>query len=158
MRKRVYGRRLSRDTNERKALFRSMATSLITYGKIDTTEAKAKAVRPWVEKLVTRSKVDSLHVRRRLLGEIPSPSIVEKLISSVGPVFASRPGGYTRIIKMGPRIGDSAPMVRLEFVEDITKVEKKVKAKTSPKAPAPKAVKKVTAKKESKKEVKASKK
>lgn len=155
MRKRVYGRRLSRDTNERKALFRSMATSLITYGKIDTTEAKAKAVRPWVEKLVTRSKVNTLHSRRRLLGEIPSPLIVEKLVSTLGPLFATRPGGYTRIIKMGPRMGDSAPMVRLEFVEDVQKVlsPAKVKAKVLTKA-----VKKSAAKKSAKKEVMVSKK
>lgn len=151
MRKRVYGRRLSRDTNERKALFRSMATSLITYGKIDTTEAKAKAVRPWVEKLVTRSKVNTLHSRRRLLGEIPSPLIVEKLVSTLGPLFATRPGGYTRIIKMGPRTGDSAPMVRLEFVEDVKNVVTPVKVKTAPKDVA---VKKVVTKKTVKKAVK----
>lgn len=150
MRKRVYGRRLSRDTNERKALFRSMATSLITYGKIDTTEAKAKAVRPWVEKLVTRSKVNTLHSRRRLLGEIPSPLIVEKLVSTLGPLFATRPGGYTRIIKMGPRTGDSAPMVRLEFVEDVKNVVTPVKVKTAPKDVA---VKKVVTKKTVKKAV-----
>lgn len=151
MRKRVYGRRLSRDTNERKALFRSMATSLITYGKIDTTEAKAKAVRPWVEKLVTRSKVNTLHSRRRLLGEIPSPLIVEKLVSTLGLLFATRPGGYTRIIKMGPRTGDSAPMVRLEFVEDVKNVVTPVKVKTAPKDVA---VKKVVTKKTVKKAVK----
>lgn len=155
MRKRVYGRRLSRDTNERKALFRSMATSLITYGKIDTTEAKAKAVRPWVEKLVTRSKVNTLHSRRRLLGEIPSPLIVEKLVSTLGPLFATRPGGYTRIIKMGPRMGDSAPMVRLEFVEDVKKASSPAKVKV--KMPT-KTVKKSTAKKAVKKEAKVSKK
>lgn len=152
MRKRVYGRRLSRDTNERKALFRSMATSLITYGKIDTTEAKAKAVRPWVEKLVTRSKVDSLHSRRRLLGEIPSPTIVEKLLSTLGPLFATRPGGYTRIIKLGPRMGDSAPMVRLEFVEEVKKAVS-VKVKVAPKVGA---VKKDVTKKPVKKTVKKS--
>lgn len=155
MRKRVYGRRLSRDTNERKALFRSMATSLITYGKIDTTEAKAKAVRPWVEKLVTRSKVNTLHSRRRLLGEIPSPLIVEKLVSTLGPLFATRPGGYTRIVKMGPRMGDSAPMVRLEFVEDVKKAPATAKVKA--KVPT-KPVKKVAAKKAVKKEVKVPKK
>src|SRR5437868_7090517 len=111
MRKRLYGRRLSRDTNERKALFRSLATALITHGKIDTTEAKAKAVRPWVEKLVTRARKANPADKRLLFAEIPNDSIVERLVSAVGPAFQSRPGGYTRIIALGPRGGDRAPTV-----------------------------------------------
>lgn len=148
MRKRVYGRRLSRDTNERKALFRSLATALVTHGRIDTTEAKAKAIRPWVEKLVTRSKTNDLNSRRFLLENIPSTWVVEKLVSSIGPVFSKRPGGYTRLIRLGPRAGDNAPMARLEFVEEIkevkqakTKLAKKVTPKTT-KARKPLATKK----------------
>src|SRR2546429_4690330 len=119
MRKRVYGRRLSRTTNERKALFRSLAVALFTHGRIDTTEAKAKAVRPWVEKLVTRSKSDDLSSRRLLLSDLPNQKIVNSLITSIGPTFSSRPGGYTRLTRLGHRFGDNAPMVRLEFVEEI---------------------------------------
>lgn len=130
MRKRVYGRKLSRDTNERKALFRSLAVGILTHGRIDTTEAKAKAVRPWIEKLVTRSKENSLHSRRTLLSELPNPALVEKLLSSIGPTFAARPGGYTRVIRIGPRLGDNAPIVRLEFVETFKEVKAKPKAKT----------------------------
>ncbi len=140
MRKRVYGRRLSRDTNERKALFRSLATSLVRYGRIDTTEAKAKAVRPWVEKLVTKSKTNDLNSRRNLLEEIPNPLIIDKLLGSIGPLFAKRPGGYTRLIRLGNRIGDNAPMVRIEFVEEIKEVvtvPKKTKV-VAPKSPAKK--------------------
>lgn len=148
MRKRVYGRKLSRDTNERKALFRSLAVGIFTHGKIDTTEAKAKAVRPWIEKLITRSKENTLHSRRTLLSELPNPTLVEKMLTAVGPTFASRPGGYTRIIRIGPRLGDNAPVVRLEFVEDIKEVKKpKVAAKRVVK-PAH-LVRKVTARKPS---------
>jgi large subunit ribosomal protein L17 len=119
MRKRIYGRRLSRTTNERKALFRSLAVSFFTYGKIDTTEAKAKAVRPWIEKLVTRAKTDDLSSRRLLLSNLPNQKIVETLLKSVGPAFSSRPGGYTRLTHLGPRFGDNAPMVCLEFVQEV---------------------------------------
>lgn len=140
MRKRVYGRRLSRNTNERKALFRSLAVALVANGHIDTTEAKAKAVRPWIEKLITRSKVSDLTSRRALLEDLPSIAVVEKMLTSVGPTFADRPGGYTRLIRLGPRVSDNAPMVRLEFVEEIkekktAKVAKKVLAgkKAAPK-------------------------
>lgn len=144
MRKRVYGRRLSRDTNERKALFRSLATALITYGRIDTTEAKAKAVRPWVEKLVTRARVAKESNKRLLLAEIPNEKIIDRLISAVGPAFSNRPGGYTRITRIGPRAGDNAPVVRLEFVEEIKEPKvvkvKKVKKATQPKIKADKKV------------------
>lgn len=125
MRKRVYGRRLSRDTNERKALFRSLAIALVTHGHLNTTEAKAKAVRPWIEKLVTRAKVNDLTSHRVLLEDLPSVAIVEKMLTAVGPTFAGRPGGYTRIVRLGPRTGDNAPMVRLEFVEEIKAVKPK---------------------------------
>jgi large subunit ribosomal protein L17 len=119
MRHHIYGRRLSRTTNERKALFRSLAIALFTHGRIDTTEAKAKAVRPWVEKLVTRSKSHSLTSRRLLLSDIPNQQIVDKLITSIGPVFSERPGGYTRLTRLGNRFGDNAMIVRLEFVDEI---------------------------------------
>jgi large subunit ribosomal protein L17 len=134
MRKRVYGRRLSRDTNERKALFRSLATALITYGRIDTTEAKAKAVRPWVEKLVTRARFAKEHDKRLLLADIPNEKVIDRLVTAVAPVFSDRPGGYTRITRLGPRAGDNAPVVRLEFVEEIKEPKKATSKKTIVKA------------------------
>jgi len=141
MKKRVFGRRLGRDTNQRKALFRSLTTALVTHGRIDTTEAKAKAVRPFVEKLVTTSKVGDLNARRQLLSKVPSTSIVDKLLDSVGPVFKNRAGGYTRLIRLGFRPGDNATMVRLEFVEEL---------KDSPKKPGPYATKRLAAKQRAK--------
>lgn len=150
MRKRLYGRTLSRGKNERRALLRSLASSLITYGKIDTTEAKAKAVKPLVEKLVTRSKENSLVNRRLLLAELPNPVLVEKMMLAVGPTFVNRPGGYTRITRLGARPGDNAPIVRLEFVEAIREVKAKASVKTPVKAvkkPTKKVTPKVTAKK-----------
>lgn len=145
MRKRVYGRRLSRDTNERKALFRSLATALITHGRIDTTEAKAKAVRPWVEKMVTRARSANEHDQRLLLSDIPNEKVVDRLISAVAPVFSDRPGGYTRITRLGPRAGDNAPVVRLEFVEEI-KEPKIVESKKTKVTPKPKTEKKTAVK------------
>lgn len=158
MHKRVYGRKLNRNTNERKALFRSLAVAFFTHGKIDTTEAKAKAVRPWIEKMVTRSKKSDLMSRRLLLSDLPNQKVVDTLLVSVGPTFASRAGGYTRITKIGPRFGDNAPMVRLEFVEEVKGLgikeikevkkeekvdegESEVKTKTEVKAAAPVAIK-----------------
>jgi large subunit ribosomal protein L17 len=154
MRKRVYGRKLSRDTNERKALFRSLATALFVHGAIDTTEAKAKAVRPWVEKLITQGKTDSLHSRRLLLSRLPNPKIIDRLITAVGPTFANRPGGYTRVIRLGPRASDSAPIVRLEFVEVIKEVRSVKPKKVAVAKPAKVAAKrKVTVKRKVEKKV-----
>ncbi len=115
----VYGKKLSRTTNQRKALYRSLAVALFTHGGINTTVAKAKAVRPLVEKMVTVSKSGDINARRSLLARVPNAEVVEKLLTSIGPTFANRPGGYTRIIKLGYRHGDNAPMARLEFVEEL---------------------------------------
>lgn len=115
----VYGKKLNRNTNQRKALYRSLAVSLFTHGGINTTVAKAKAVRPLVEKMVTVSKAGELNARRTLLSRLPNQEVVEKLLTSIGPTFANRPGGYTRIVKLGFRHGDNAPMARLELVEEL---------------------------------------
>jgi large subunit ribosomal protein L17 len=156
MKKQVYGRRLSRTTNQRTALFRTLAVSFITHGRIDTTEAKAKAVRPFIEKLVTASKIDTLNSRRILMTRLPNVTVVDKLLSSVGPTFAKRAGGYTRLTRLGPRFGDNAPIVRLEFVEELkvapvkkpTKyAAKKIAAKAKAKEVKPAPVKKSVAKK-----------
>jgi large subunit ribosomal protein L17 len=127
----VSGRKLGRTKNERTALFRGLANQLILNERITTTEAKAKAVRPMVEKLITKAKTNSIHTRRLLLKELTSENTVAKMLEVVGPKFKDRPGGYTRLVKMGPRTGDRAPMVALMFVDapsdvKITKAKSKV--------------------------------
>ena len=94
-----------------------MAASLISHGRIRTTEAKAKELRPFVEKLVTLGKRDSLHARRHALSIIPRREVVSKLFSDVSPRFSERPGGYTRILKLAHRQGDGAPMAFIQFVD-----------------------------------------
>src|SRR3989344_4278124 len=123
--KRISGRKLGRNTNQRKALFRNLASQLIIREAITTTEAKAKAVKPFIEKLITIARSGSLSSRRALLSEMTQESLVKKMIGRIGPTFKDRPGGYTRIIKLGPRVSDSAKMVRIEFVENIAEKEQK---------------------------------
>ena len=117
MRHRVAHRKLGRTSEHRLALLRNMAASLITHERIRTTVAKAKELRPFVEKLVTLGKQDSLHARRRALSVLSSKTVVRRLFSDVSPRFSERPGGYTRILKLGPRKGDGAPMAFIEFVD-----------------------------------------
>jgi large subunit ribosomal protein L17 len=111
------GRKLGRDSAHRKALYSNLAGALIEHGRIETTEAKAKAVRPFAEKLITLGKRGDLHARRLALAELRSNDVVHLLFAEVAPRFAERPGGYTRIVKLGPRQGDSAPMAYLELVD-----------------------------------------
>ena len=111
------GRKLGRDASHRRALYANLAGSLITHGRIETTEAKAKAVRPYAEKLITLGKRGDLHARRLAMAELRSNDVVHKLFSDVAPRFAERPGGYTRIVKLGPRQGDAADMALLELVD-----------------------------------------
>ncbi len=116
MRHRVAGRKLGRPTDHRMALYRNLATDLLRYEKIQTTEAKAKEVRMLAENMITKAKGGGLHSRRQVLAELYDPAVVEKLFETLAPRFQDRPGGYTRIIKIGPRKGDAAPMVLLELV------------------------------------------
>jgi len=116
MRHRVAGHKLSRKTSHRLALYRNQVTDLLRYGKLVTTEAKARAVRPLAEKLVSLGKAGDLHSRRRALAFIYDEEVVQKLFRELGPRYADRPGGYTRLIKLGRRQGDGAPMARLELV------------------------------------------
>jgi large subunit ribosomal protein L17 len=111
------GKKLGRDASHRRALYANLTGALITHGRIETTEAKAKAVRPYAEKLVTLGKRGDLHARRQAMAELRSNDVVHHLFSEVAPRFAERPGGYTRIVKLGPRQGDAAPMALLEFVD-----------------------------------------
>ncbi len=126
MRKSIYGRRFKRDTNERKALFRTLMREMILRGQITTTEAKAKAIKPELEKSVTKalkSKEASYHLQKTFI----SKEISDRLILEIAPKFKDRPGGYTRIIKVGNRVKDNAPMVVLEWVERVDAVPTKVK-------------------------------
>lgn len=120
MRHRKSGRRLGMPIDRRKALLRTMAVSLLTHEGINTTEARAKELRRFVEPLVTLAKRQDLHARRLALARLPNKLLVEKLFDVYGPRYQGRPGGYTRIIKLGPRHGDAAPMARIEFVEEET--------------------------------------
>jgi len=117
MRHRIAGRRLSRPTAHRWALYRNLVTDLFRYEKIVTTEAKAKEVRGLAEKMITLGKESSLSSRRRTLAFVTDKKIVDKVFNEFAPRYAQRPGGYTRLIKLGPRLGDRAPMVQLEMVE-----------------------------------------
>lgn len=107
---------LNRKTSHRKALLKNLAQSLILYEKIKTTEAKAKVLRPIVEKLITKGKVNNLHNRRELKKFLPTKNAVDKVLEVLGPKYKDRPGGYTRIIKIGDRQGDGAKMAIIEFV------------------------------------------
>ena len=111
------GKKLGRDSAHRKALYANLACSLIEHGRIRTTEAKAKAVKPFAEQMITLGRRGDLHARRQALSELRSQEIVHKLFADVGPRMADRPGGYTRIAKLGPRQGDAADMVYLELVD-----------------------------------------
>jgi large subunit ribosomal protein L17 len=111
------GKKLGRDSAHRKALYSNLAGALFTHGRIRTTEAKAKAVKPYAEKLITLGKRGDLHARRQALAALRVNDVVHHLFAEVAPRFADRPGGYTRIIKLGPRLGDAADMVYLELVD-----------------------------------------
>ncbi len=111
------GKKLGRDSAHRKALYANLACSLIEHGRIRTTEAKAKAVKPFAEQMITLGKRGDLHARRQALAELRSQEIVHRLFADVGPRFSERPGGYSRIVKLGPRQGDAANMVYLELVD-----------------------------------------
>ena len=118
MRHKVAGRKLGRSTAHRRALYRNLVTDLLGYGKITTTEAKAKEVRGLAEKMITLGKEGGLHSRRQALSFIIDKKVTEKVFTELASRYAQRPGGYTRIIKLGPRLGDGAAMVKLELVEE----------------------------------------
>ena len=117
MRHRKKGRALSRTASHRKATLRNMATSLILHERIETTTAKAKELRPFVEKLITLGRQGDLHARRLAGRLIADRQVLGKLFDDVGPRFSERPGGYTRILKLGTRRGDAAEMALIEFVD-----------------------------------------
>jgi large subunit ribosomal protein L17 len=117
MRHQRSGKKLGRDSAHRKALYSNLAGALIEHGRIQTTQAKAKAVKPLAEKLITLGKRGDLHARRQALAALRSNDVVHRLFADIAPRFSDRPGGYTRIVKLGPRQGDAAEMVYLELVD-----------------------------------------
>jgi large subunit ribosomal protein L17 len=117
MRHKISGRKFDRPSDERRAMFRMLVGDLLRYERLKTTEAKAKEVRPLAEKMVTLGKDGTIHARRQAMAYINDKDVVQKLFAEIAPRFATRPGGYTRIIKLGPRVGDGAPMAQLELVE-----------------------------------------
>lgn len=111
------GRRLNRTSSHRRAMFQAMSCSLLKHEQIKTTLPKAKELRPIVEKLITMARSGSLHARRLAVSRLQDYSVVQKLFDDIAPRFASRPGGYVRIMKAGFRYGDAAPMAVIEFVD-----------------------------------------
>jgi len=116
MRHRKSGRKLNRSASHRWALMRNLITSLLRDEKIKTTDAKAKELRRWAERVITLGKQGSLHARRQALGIVQDKAVVRKLFDTIGPRFKERPGGYTRIVKIGIRRGDAAPVSIIELV------------------------------------------
>ena len=110
------GRRFGGSSAHQKAIMGNLVASLIAAEAIVTTEAKAKAMRPVAEKIITKAKKGGLHNPRQIIAFLRDQEIADKLMEDVGPRYADRPGGYTRILKMGPRYGDNAPMARIELV------------------------------------------
>ncbi len=149
MRHRVAHRKLGRKTAHRTALLRTLATALFERERIQTTLMKAKELRPYAERLITLAKRDDgrLHARRQVAAEVRDGEVVKKLFDTLGARFSSRPGGYTRILRLGPRKGDGAEMAIVELLGSEYKPEKKA-AKDAPKAPPPKAEKTARPRKE----------
>ncbi len=136
MRHRNAGYKLGRVTPHRWALFRNLLVALFRHERIQTTEAKAKAVRGLADHMITLAKRDNLHARRQVLSMVPDTAVVGQLFGTIAPRFGDRNGGYTRLIKTGRRPGDSAPMVLLELVDRAERPkDKEKKAEKKEKAP-----------------------
>jgi len=114
---RIDGRKLSRKTGPRKALYKSLIVAVLRYETIKTTEARAKEVRGQVERIITLAKDGSLASRRRIISELPNePLVIDKLLNEIAPKYGDRSSGFTRLVKLGQRAGDAAPIVQLELV------------------------------------------
>ncbi len=119
------GRKLNRTSSHRRALIRNLITSLLRDEKIQTTDPKAKELRRWADRVITLGKQGSLHARRQVLGIVQDKTVVRKLFDTIAPRFKDRPGGYTRIIKIGLRRGDAAPVSLIELVAGASKAAEK---------------------------------
>ena len=148
------GARLGGSPAHQRLMLANLATSLFEHGRITTTEAKARRLRPFAERLITKAKRGDLHNRRMVLRTIRDKTVVHELFTEIAPRYATRPGGYLRITKVGPRKGDNAPMAVIELVEEVDFTEKpeepakkKTAKKSAKKSAAKKTAKKSTAKK-----------
>ncbi len=117
MKHQIAGRKLGRPIGHRLALYRNLVADLFRHGKLVTTEAKAREIRGMAEKIITLGKENSLASRRRALAFITDKNVVDKVFADIAPRYKDRPGGYTRLVKIGPRPGDGAPTAKLELVE-----------------------------------------
>ena len=117
MRHRIKGRKLGRTAAHRRATLRNMVTSLFRHGRIETTTAKAKELRPYAERLITLAKRGDLHARRLAATKVQDREVLGTLFNDIGPRFSERPGGYTRVLKLGNRKGDAAEMSLIELVD-----------------------------------------
>jgi large subunit ribosomal protein L17 len=151
------GPRLGGSSAHQKALLANLATSLFEHGRIKTTETKARALRPYAEKLITHAKKGTLHNRREVLKKIRDKDVVHSLFAEIGPFYADRNGGYTRIIKVENRKGDNAPMAVIELVQEktVTSEANRARSAGAAKAVEPKAAKAEEPKAEEVEEVKA---
>jgi len=120
MRHRKHHGGLNRPSGHRRALLANLATAVLTHGRIETTEAKARAMRPYVEKLITLAKRGDLHARRQVLAKLKHRPVVDHLFNDVASACANRTGGYTRMVKTGFRVGDAAPMAVVELVDGLS--------------------------------------
>ena len=136
MRKRIKTKKLSRTTNQRKALFRNLIVALVEHGEIKTTKAKAKAVRSLIEKLITKGKKGTLHSRRLIQRVVIKRQVANKIVDELAKRYAKRQGGYTKMVSLGNRRGDDAPIVKLSLlpVEEKPKTKPKKKSNSAPKA------------------------
>ena len=134
------GPRLGGSPAHEKLMLANLATSLFRHGRITTTEVKAKRLRPLAEQLITKAKRGDLHARRRVLTVVRDKDVVFTLFDEIAPRFANRPGGYTRIVKTGPRKGDAAPMAIIELVEEMVAAEPVKPAKSARKTAKAEAV------------------
>jgi large subunit ribosomal protein L17 len=131
------GARLGGSPAHQRLILANLATSLFEHGRITTTEAKARVLRPVAEKLITKAKKGDLHNRRQVLATIRDKGVVHSLFEEIGPRYAERPGGYTRITKIGPRKGDNAPMAVIELVTEEYTPQARTTSKNEAAAPAP---------------------
>ena len=135
------GRKLSRERDARRALFKSMASNFVLHESITTTLPKAKEIRPYVERLITKAKKGDLHSRRQVITKMSSLETAHKLVDDIAPLLTGRDSGYLRIVKEGTRRGDNAPTARVEFVDDLDELRNAKKKSATKKSPAKKATK-----------------
>ncbi len=127
--------KLSRNSSHRRMTLRNMVTNLIEHGRIETTLPKAKAIRPLAEKMITLAKRDTLHTRRQAAAYLTRPLVVKKLFADIGPKFADRPGGYTRIVRLGFRQGDGGAIAQIHLLGSEFKGKPKKERKKKKEAP-----------------------